>query len=745
MHSPLTSDFRSGLSWLVLIVLIAGCTATASAQSRRAVVIGINEYTPTEAASGFALRKWKNLDGAVNDAEAMAAILESRFDFDEVVLLTETAASREAILQALANLESASSAGDVALFYYAGHGSQVRNTGSSEADGLDETIVPADVPDGAEDIRDKELRGVFNSILDKGALLTLIFDSCHSGSITRGLPGTATRFLEPSDREINDPSEPPRPVDRGALVLSSAQDSQLASEMLDDMGLPRGAFSWALNRAITELPVDASASDVFLKARAYMKGKGMTQDPVLGGDDERRSSPLFGGTSDDATGSAVLVLGVDEGAIRLQGGLAIGLRPGSELQDEDGRSYVVTRAAGPASSLAEPSGHEVLPEAGSALTVVKWVAAAGVPIRFHIPDGGVGYEDLLTRARELDSLSPVEDPTQIVANQVVYHADSWRFLGAEGTEVNLGDNPVVDDISASQDLPLHVELPTFDALAEQIRSDLRTMGLDALLTDDRKAADYILTGRLENGSLRYAWIKRDATRGQNLSPAPARTDYLAIHEDPSVASTILSRDVKRLNVIYGWLGLNSPPDEGAFPYRITGFENVVDGVLFEPSDTLRIGQQYRIVLGASTDAIFKAQMQATISNAMQRYLYIFSLDGDGNGSLLWPSQQEGSVENDINFFTYLPERMLIPAEGHLFTVAPPVGMDSFFLLSSEEPLPDPGILNFSGVRTRAEPQGPETDLSNLLFGLGEGTRSTTRSVPLNWSIERVAVFTARNP
>lgn len=728
-----------------MMALILGLTQPATAQTKRAVVIGINQYTPTEAATGFALRKWKDLDGAVNDAESMAALLEGRFEFDEVVVLTDREATREAILGALADLEAASSAGDVAVFYYAGHGSQVRNTASSEADGLDETIVPADVPDGADDIRDKELRGVFNGILDKGALLTLIFDSCHSGSITRGLPGTATRFLEPSDRVISDPSEPPRPVDRGALVLSSAQDSQLASETLDELSVPRGAFSWALNRALIELPPTASASDIFLKARAYMKGQGMSQDPVLGGDDDRRSAPLFGGVSDEASGAEFLVLGVEDGAIRVQGGLAVGLRPGTELVDDAGRRFVVSQAAGPASSLAEPMDHDTLPAAGQALTVSKWVAAAGVPVRFHIPDSGLSYDALLAQASLWAALSPIEDPTETTPNQVLYFDGAWQFLSANGEVASVGAQPDPSALPVADDKPLHVELPAFSALTERVRADLETMGLDALLTDDRRAADYILTGRLENGSLRYAWIRADATRDSDAAPSPPRTDYLAIPEDPSTASTILARDVKRLNVVFGWLGLSSPPDEGAFPYRIAGFENVDDGSMAGPSDTLLIGQRYRIILNASSDAIFKAQMQATITNAMQRYLYVFALDRDGNGSLLWPSGQEGSVENDINFFTYLPERMALPADGHLFTVAPPEGADSFFLLSSEEPLPDPGILNFSGVRTRAEPEGPKTDLSELLFGLGEGTRSTGRSVPLNWSLERVSVITAQNP
>ena len=54
---------------------------------------------------------------------------------------------------------------------------------------LDETIVPADAASGAFDIRDKEIARLCNQVVDKGILLTAIFDSCHSGSIARGFPG----------------------------------------------------------------------------------------------------------------------------------------------------------------------------------------------------------------------------------------------------------------------------------------------------------------------------------------------------------------------------------------------------------------------------------------------------------------------------------------------------------------------------------------------------------------------------
>src|SRR6185295_4967128 len=106
----------------------------------------------------------------------------------DVLVLTDADATRDAILKAIdTQLVAPSGQGDVAFFYFAGHGSRVRNTLSAESDKLDESIVPADIAKGIRDIRDKELRRVFNSVLDRGATLVAVFDSCHSGSVSRGL------------------------------------------------------------------------------------------------------------------------------------------------------------------------------------------------------------------------------------------------------------------------------------------------------------------------------------------------------------------------------------------------------------------------------------------------------------------------------------------------------------------------------------------------------------------------------
>src|SRR5206468_3725245 len=120
----------------------------------------------------------------VNDVNTMRDMLVALYGFDrnDIVTVTDQAATRDAILGDLERLVNAAAKDDVILFYYAGHGSQVRNSSSEERDKLDESLVPADSRAGAPDIRDKELRILFNRILDRGARLTVILDNCHSSS-----------------------------------------------------------------------------------------------------------------------------------------------------------------------------------------------------------------------------------------------------------------------------------------------------------------------------------------------------------------------------------------------------------------------------------------------------------------------------------------------------------------------------------------------------------------------------------
>ena len=144
-------------------------------------------------ASGGPRGVWTDLEGAVNDVEAMRVVLVTRFGFkrEDVHTLQNGEATRAAILRSVKRwLIDSAVEGDVSFFYYAGHGSQVRNSRSREPDKMDESLVPADSNAGQPDIRDKELTALLNQALDKHVLLTVVLDSCHSGSMSRGQIGS---------------------------------------------------------------------------------------------------------------------------------------------------------------------------------------------------------------------------------------------------------------------------------------------------------------------------------------------------------------------------------------------------------------------------------------------------------------------------------------------------------------------------------------------------------------------------
>ncbi len=259
--------FRTALSTLAVIALVASIPA--SAQTRRALVIGIDRYSlfqpaaarnapasmaSTSRAGGTAQAAAPeqqrgfitDLAGAQADAEEIAEILKAKYGFQatDMKVLLNGAATRAAILAAIDNLTRASQRGDVVAIYYAGHGAQRYNSKSWKPTHLDQTIVPVDANAGVFDIRDKELAVLFNQLLDKGVTLTLIFDSCHSGSITRG--GGLVRLAGIDPRDSRDDSRPTPPEERGALIFSAAQDDQTAAEALDPNGKDHGAFTSAL-------------------------------------------------------------------------------------------------------------------------------------------------------------------------------------------------------------------------------------------------------------------------------------------------------------------------------------------------------------------------------------------------------------------------------------------------------------------------------------------------------------------
>ncbi len=121
-------------------------------------------------------------------------------------------ATHDAILRELAAIAAKAQKGDFVFLQFSGHGSyQPAESDETEQDGRDEIFLAADTK-MAEDgpllpnvITDNEFAEAFTAIRKTGATLWLVFDSCHSGTITRGAPGEddlVMREIKPSDLGI---------------------------------------------------------------------------------------------------------------------------------------------------------------------------------------------------------------------------------------------------------------------------------------------------------------------------------------------------------------------------------------------------------------------------------------------------------------------------------------------------------------------------------------------------------------
>lgn len=250
----------------------------AAAPNKRALLIGINKYPNLPA--------YSQLRGCVNDVQLVKQTLETSFHFspDNIVVLSDGQATAQGIRDAMEKLVADCQQDDIVVFHFSGHGSQMAAEGDKPR-GYDESIMPYDsgrmnpmfpVQVAPCDIRDTYIQRWLSRLTAKTSHVTLIFDSCHSGSITR-MSGdseeqsTRLRWIPPDPLPNGDlpayatgRSGRTRDVNAGSgwlslsdkyVLLAACAAEQGAYEMdHEEEGAPsrNGAFTFFLTREINQ-------------------------------------------------------------------------------------------------------------------------------------------------------------------------------------------------------------------------------------------------------------------------------------------------------------------------------------------------------------------------------------------------------------------------------------------------------------------------------------------------------------
>jgi hypothetical protein len=802
------------------LVLVA---TGAFAETRRAVVIGIDKYVPgsieggpdeSTRGAGRSRDAWGDLDGSVNDAEEFAALLEGNYGFEHqnITILRNRDATRENILATIRHqLIEPSKKGDVAVWYYAGHGSQMKDSASKEADKLDETIVPVDGPRGAVDIRDKEISRLLNDMLDKGAIVTAIFDSCHSGSISRGYPTGKARYVLPDTRDvvklIADKIVPavdagPEPETRGALILSASSDTQVAGETEDEHRRPHGLFTAALLHTLRTAPRDESIRDIMKTVQSTMDTDARGQRAEMAGPldtkkaQDRFAKPLLGVGTVSANGKTRVGghrLDDPPNQFRLDGGSAIGLEKGAELLEVTSEGEPIRLQIDEVNDLSHSTAKVIAGKVsrikqGALFEVTKWIAPDH-SLRVWWDTSGPAAADLVAATNQVASLAKYDKITWVTDTTVTpptyvvrWNGKGWSFTNvATGVIADLGptldssqilqrmNEPVMVARAASSArahaLNLFVDFPPPQEMVKAIKVGQEDNDA-AIRARDAGSAHYILQGRVNDGALEYAWVIPNLVQAELSGPVaiagkkprshakfkaayrpgaplPPHTDWLKVDFSPAPSGgddgmTLTAKDLTdfamSLARVYRWREIQSPPDDGLFPYHLA-FKNAdAPKTAVVKSGPFMAGERYHAVLTAATEM--------PRHKVEQRYAYVFIVDSSGAGTLLFPPGTVGNSENQV---PYDPDAERYPAiislggdKPRRINIGKPYGTDTYYLLTSVQPIEDPSsVFNFKGV-IRGAVRGPG-GLAGLVRTLSRTSRGANNDVPMDWSIERLTI------
>ncbi|MGF1675065.1 MAG: caspase family protein [Rivularia sp. (in: cyanobacteria)] len=334
-----------------------------------ALLIGIDFYGQNNL--------FKNLRGCVGDIDLVAGYLQNSLQvpseniwkltspFEEDSSLSKVRSARkelkpsyENIVNAFNEITATASSGEQVYIHYSGHGGRALTVYPElKGEGLDdESIVPFDIgSSGNRYLRDVEIATLIKRLTDKGCIVTVIFDSCHSGGATRGdcaIRGSENNGIDTAPRNQeslvasrkellnnwriltkNDPEKPTAwlPKTEDYVFLAACRPSEYAYEYAvnNDSNKRNGALTYWMIDTLSSTTSPLTYRSLYNRVKGMVQSKFPQQLPMLIGNGDR----LVFGINTEYTPYAVNVVKVSKNQqeITLDAGLAQGLSKGTRF------------------------------------------------------------------------------------------------------------------------------------------------------------------------------------------------------------------------------------------------------------------------------------------------------------------------------------------------------------------------------------------------------------------------------
>lgn len=273
---------------------------------KHALLVGINDY-----------KNINDLQGCINDVTNVRNILKTFFGFrnNDIRVLTDERATKKNILYRLERMVKKAKKGDLLVFHFSGHGSQIRDRDNDELnDHMDELICPYNMNWDDGYITDDMLRAILDK-LPIGVKMEILLDSCHSGTGTRDLgrdsaAGTGqkalykNRFLRPPvDIECRHQGEEEtmkatrtfrsdEVITLNHVLWAGCRDSQTSADSYID-GRYNGAFTYYLCKHIRESRGDITRAELHSRIADSLDHNNYSQLPQLECRDSLKNEKIF--------------------------------------------------------------------------------------------------------------------------------------------------------------------------------------------------------------------------------------------------------------------------------------------------------------------------------------------------------------------------------------------------------------------------------------------------------------------
>ncbi|MBD2694909.1 caspase family protein [Anabaena catenula] len=333
-----------------------------------ALLIGVDCYLPNRLSDGSSYR---NLRGCVRDINHLEAYLLNTRPETQILKLTASNVDGSItpkeppkqlptyinIVEKFQELSRVAENGDFVYIHYSGHGGRTKTKYPKLKgdDGVDEALVPTDI--GTKEgqyFRDIELAHILKKMVDKGLVVTIVLDSCHSGGATKGVDSdirgldVVDETLRPIESLVASSEELVAtwesltkgtrnvtaasgwlPEQRGYTLLAACRDNEFAYEYAFDGKERNGALTYWLLDSLKKLGTGVTYKVLHDRLLAKIHSQFERQVPMLQGERDRL---IFGSNSVDYQ-LAIPVIQVDlaQKRVQLQAGEANGVLKGAEF------------------------------------------------------------------------------------------------------------------------------------------------------------------------------------------------------------------------------------------------------------------------------------------------------------------------------------------------------------------------------------------------------------------------------